>query len=268
MATKKATKISNLARLNKAKSSLKKINNDIIDSSFEVLKSAVKNGEKWQKLSSKLLKKGTPLKNKQVQMFLETAEAIKGQFESGADRLKDITGFDPKIVEDLKEKVAQNPLAQKAEKATMKIAKELTETFEDAKDKFEDIREEVKEKLEEVTTNVKGKIAKTPNKEKVATKNEDIDETFIAADVNVDKDNLKVIHKIGPKMEGILNKSGILTYAALAKMSLKKIEEVLLGASVNTKLYSLSDWKAQAKLAAKGDLEGVAQLIKEIKLKK
>ena len=268
MATKKAKTTNNMAKLNQAKATVKKVNNDIIDYSFDTLKTVMKNGEKWQKLGNKLVKKSEPLRKKQAKILAETTDALKTQLDSGAERLKTLVGYDPAMLEQLKETVAKNPLAQKAEKVAAKIKSDVTETLVDAKGKIDnakkkfenatkevkseltDAAEEVSEVVEKTTVKVKKTIEKTVKKEAVA------------------KSDLKVIHKIGPKMETILNENGINSYQDLAKMTLKNLETLLTKADVNTNLYNLSDWKAQAKLAAKGDLKGVEKLIKEVQERK
>ena len=76
------------------------------------------------------------------------------------------------------------------------------------------------------------------------------------------KNDLKVIKGIGPKLEETLNKVGLTAYEQLAKMTLKDMTAVLTQAGVNAKMYDLSGWKAQAKLAVKGDMEAVANWTK------
>ena len=306
MATKKAKKVS---KIEKAKIIVKKINNDLIDASFEAIETTVKTGEKWQKLTKKLIKKTEPLTKQQINMFAETAETIKGQLETGTERLKKLVGFNPEMFEQakdivtenplakkaerltnkLKKEVSENPLVKKAEKMTAKIKKEISETLEDitedVKDKVEDFVEDVQEKVEKAVkgdtktkkatkakakkattkkaatkvTAKKASVKKTPAKKvvvkkttakktpakKVAPKKVEVKRTNI-------KNDLKVIKGIGPKMETLLNTAGITSYEDLAKMTIKSINKVLTDAGiVNIKIYNTSDWKAQAKEAAK-----------------
>ena len=120
MATKK-TKTD--AKLGKAKAIVKKINNDLIDASFNAIETTVKTGEKWQKLTSKLIKKAEPLTQQQINMVVETAESIKGQLETGTERLKNLVGYDPKMVENAKKMVSEHPIVEKAEEVKEKIEK-------------------------------------------------------------------------------------------------------------------------------------------------
>jgi hypothetical protein len=130
--TKKAT------TKGKKPSVAKKVNTSLVNASIEAINTTVENGEKWQKLGSKLIKKSEKVRQQQINMVFDTAEAVKGQFISGTDRIKDLVGYDAElvekakdmatnnpvskkvigIVEDITEKVSENPMVQKAEKVT------------------------------------------------------------------------------------------------------------------------------------------------------
>jgi len=279
MATKKSKKVS---KIGKAKAIVKKINNDLIDASFNAIETTVKTGEKWQKLTSKLIKKAEPLTKQQINMVVETAENIKGQLESGTDRLKTLVGYDPKMLENAKKIVSEHPLVEKAEemkdkieqevsnnklvkkaeKMSSKLKKNISETIEDVKEKIEeyteDIIEDVKEKVEDVVTpkTKKKSTKKAATKKKPVTKKVEVVKTDV-------KDDLKVIKGIGPVLEKTLNGLGITAYNQLAKMTIKDVTSILSSAGVNTKIYDLSGWKAQAKLALKGDMEAVKNWTKK-----
>jgi len=275
MATKKSKKVNNIG---KAKAIVKKINNDLIDASFNAIETTVKTGEKWQKLTSKLIKKAEPLTKQQINMVVETAENIKSQLENGTSRLKTLVGYDPKMLEDAKKmisehalvekaeemkdkiekEVSNNKLVKKAEKMSSKLKKNITETIEDVKERIEDYTEDVKEKVEEVTASKKSKKSTpkaTASKKKTAPKKV-VAKKVVVAKTDV-KDDLKVIKGIGPVLEKSLNDLGITAYEQLAKMTIKDVTSVLASAGINTKIYDLSGWKAQAKLALKGDMEAV-----------
>jgi len=280
MATKTAKKVN---KLEKAKKIVKKINSDLIDASFGAIETTVKTGEKWQKLTSKLIKKAEPLTKQQVNMFVETAETIKGQLENSTDRLKNLVGYDPemfdqakkmvsenpltqkaeKMTAKLKKEVSDNPLVKKAEKMTEKIKKEITETIEDitedVKDKVEDITEDVKEKFEDVLKGKKKAPAKKSKVKKAVAKKPVAKKTIVKKPVvkkpvvkkTTVKNDLKVIKGIGPKMETLLNENGITSFVDLSKITVKKLEAILTNAGMNTKMYNISDWKTQAKLEIK-----------------
>jgi len=276
MATRKTKKVN---KIGKAKAIVKKINNDLIDASFNAIETTVKTGEKWQKLTSKLIKKAEPLTKQQINMVVETAENIKGQLENGTSRLKTLVGYDPKMLENAKKmisehalvekaeemkdkiekEVSNNKLVKKAEKMSSKLKKNITETIEDVKERIEDYTEDVKEKVEDVTgkkTSVKKTATKKKTTAKKTTAKKVIVKKVVIEKTDV-KDDLKVIKGIGPVLETSLNDLGITAYEQLAKMTIKDITSVLAGAGINTKIYDLSGWKAQAKLALKGDLEAV-----------
>ena len=258
--TAKKSKKSN--KLENAKAIVKKINNDLIDASFNAIETTVKTGEKWQKLTSKLIKKAEPLSKNQINMVVDTAETIKGQLEQSTDRLKNLVGYDPKMIEQakrmvtghplaqkaeetaekIKKEVSKNPLVKKAEKMADKLKKELNETIEDVKDKVEDVAEDVKDKVEDVVEDVQEKVEKVAKE----AKKKDVVTKVVTKKVVVVKNDLKVIKGIGPKMEKALNKADITSYNHIAKASLKKLEKAIDDAGMNAKMYNVSEWKEQA----------------------
>jgi predicted flap endonuclease-1-like 5' DNA nuclease len=275
MATKKSKKVN---KLGKAKAIVKKINNDLIDASFNAIETTIKTGEKWQKLTAKLVKKAEPLTKQQINMFVETAESIKGQLETSTERLKTLVGYDPKMVENAKKIVTEHPLVEKAEemkdkiekevsnnklvkkaeKMSAKLKKNISETIEDVKEKIEDYTEDVKGKVEEVTGTKSKKAPAKKTSAKKATKKVVKKEVVVEEKIQVAKtdviNDLKVIKGIGPVLEKSLNDLNITAYDQIAKMTIKDMTKLLNDAGINAKIYDLSGWKAEAKLALKGDL--------------
>jgi predicted flap endonuclease-1-like 5' DNA nuclease len=281
MATKKSKKEN---KLGKAKAIVKRINNDLIDASFNAIETTVKTGEKWQKLTAKLIKKTEPLTKQQINMVVETAESIKGQLENSTVRLKTLVGYDPKMVENVKKMVTEHPLVekaevmkdkiekevsnnklvQKAEKMSTKLKKNISETIESVKGKIEGYTEEiiddVKEKVGVVsdkktkkTTAKKTTAKKAAPKKKAVAKKEEVIEKIIVEKTDTTND-LKVIKGIGPVLEKSLNELNITAYDQIAKMTIKDLTNLLNDAGINAKIYDLSGWKAQAELALKGAL--------------
>jgi predicted flap endonuclease-1-like 5' DNA nuclease len=76
-------------------------------------------------------------------------------------------------------------------------------------------------------------------------------------------DDLTIIEGIGPKVAKLLAGTDITTFAALAEADLVKLREVLDGAGY--KYMEPAGWVEQAKLAAKGDTEGLQKLQGELK---
>ena len=273
MATKKTKKDD---KLGKAKAIVKKINSDLIDASFNAIETTVKTGEKWQKLTAKLVKKAEPLTKQQINMVVETAESIKGQLETSTERLKNLVGYDAQVLENAKKKVAEHPLVEKAEEMKDKFEKEvannkyvkkaeklsetlkknLSETIEDVKGKIETYTEEALNTVNEKLDDIKPATTKKTTKKKVVKKEVAVEEKIVVEKV-YQKDDLKVIKGIGPVLEKSLNELNVTAYSQIAKMTIKNMTKLLNDAGINAKIYDLSGWKAQAKLALKGDMEAV-----------
>lgn len=279
MATKKTKKDD---KLGKAKAIVKKINSDLIDASFNAIETTVKTGEKWQKLTAKLVKKAEPLTKQQINMVVETAESIKGQLETSTERLKNLVGYDAQVLENAKKKVAEHPLVEKAEEMKDKFEKEvannkyvkkaekmsetlrknLSETIEDVKGKIETYTEEALNTVNEKLDDIKPATTKKPTKKKVVKKEVAVEEKIVVEKVD-QKDDLKVIKGIGPVLEKSLNELNVTAYSQIAKMTIKNMTKLLNDAGINAKIYDLSGWKAQAKLALKGDMEAVKNWTKK-----
>jgi predicted flap endonuclease-1-like 5' DNA nuclease len=176
-----------------------KVNTSVVNASMEVINATVDNGAKWQKLASKLIKKSEKVRQEQINMVFDTAEAVKGQFISGTDRIKNLVGYDAElvekakdmatnnpvskkvmgIVEEITEKVSENAMVQKAEKVTedMKskgmakfnelkgdVLKQASKIVNKAEKKFEEAREELQKEAKKATK----KAAKTDPKKTTA----------------------------------------------------------------------------------------------------
>lgn len=271
-----ATKKSKEEKLGKAKAIVKKINNDLIDASFNTIENTVKTGEKWQKLTAKLIKKTEPLTKQQIDMVVETAEAIKHQLENSTERLKNLVGYDPEMLEKAKKKMAENPLVKKseemknkiekevsknklvkkAEKMSDKLKKNITDTIEEVKERVEDYAEGALDNLNDKIDKSAPKKAKKTTSKKTVTKKKVLVKKVEIVQTDVTND-LKIIKGIGPVLEQSLNDLGITAYEQIAKMTIKDLTQLLNDAGINAKIYDLSGWKAQAKLALKGDMEAV-----------
>jgi len=275
MASKKSNKIN---KIGKAKAIFKKLNNDLIDASFSAIETTVRTGEKWQKLTTKLVKKTEPLTKKQISMVVETAESIKGQLEQSTARLKTLVGYDPKMMknakkmvitnplmekaEELKEKfekeVSKNKLVKKAEKMSAKLKKNISSTIDEAKEKIEDYTESA---MDSISEKMESKIPKKKKKNKAVKEEEVVKEEKVLTNIQVTKtgviDNLKVIKGIGPVLEKSLNDLNITAYDQIAKMTITDLTDLLNNAGINAQIYDLYGWKAQAELALTGDMEAV-----------
>ena len=79
------------------------------------------------------------------------------------------------------------------------------------------------------------------------------------------KDDLTRIEGIGKKIEALLRKSDIITYKQLSKTSIKKLKEILDAAGNKFSIHDPATWPKQAKLAATGNWDELADLQKELK---
>lgn len=78
-------------------------------------------------------------------------------------------------------------------------------------------------------------------------------------------DDLKKIEGIGPKIAGLLNAEGIITFADLSKAPIKQLRKVLDNAGSRFRMHDPKTWSAQAKLAAKGDWDKLKKWQGELK---
>jgi hypothetical protein len=76
-------------------------------------------------------------------------------------------------------------------------------------------------------------------------------------------DDLTTLEGIGPKVAKVLNGAGIASYADLAGADAAKVQEALNAAGMQ--YMNPEGWIAQAKLAAAGDMDGLAKLQDELK---
>ena len=76
-------------------------------------------------------------------------------------------------------------------------------------------------------------------------------------------DDLTSLEGIGPKVSKILNAAGIHSFNDLAKAKADDVDKVLVEAGLH--MMDSEGWIEQAKLAAKGDTEGLKKLQDELK---
>jgi len=76
-------------------------------------------------------------------------------------------------------------------------------------------------------------------------------------------DDLTSLEGIGPKVSKVLNAAGIHSFMDLAKAKVEDVQKVLDGAGLQ--MMNPKGWIEQAKLATKGDTEGLMKLQEELK---
>jgi len=126
---------------------------------------------------------------------------------------------------------------QKPKKAKKKVEKEVTETAEVAKN--------VKEKVEDRVVEDAEIIEETTIDDTKEDSTEEKSEEQGA-------DDLTKVEGIGPKINELLQNSGINTFAKLAIVDVEKVREILAEAGGSFKSHDPETWPAQAKLAADG----------------
>ena len=82
--------------------------------------------------------------------------------------------------------------------------------------------------------------------------------------LKTNKDNLRKIEGIGPKIEKLLNEENVLTFVQLAKAKITFLRKILENAGSRFKMHDPSTWAEQAKLAAKGNWTALEKLQDEL----
>ena len=191
--TKKVAKKAT-SKVNNNTNVVKKINKELVNASIATINTVVDNGAKWQKLASKLIKKSEKVREQQINMIFDTAEAVKGQFITGTDKMKDLVGYDATmvdkakdmainnpvsrkvvgIVEDITETISENPMVKKAEKATEDIKSMGMAKFNDIKGDVLEQASKIINKgeaiIEEAKSTPKAKVAKKVTTKKTVAK--------------------------------------------------------------------------------------------------
>lgn len=81
--------------------------------------------------------------------------------------------------------------------------------------------------------------------------------------IQIQPDDLVTLEGIGPKVAKVLNDSGIHSFADLAKANANDIQKILDTAGLQ--MMNPEGWIEQAKLAAKGNMDGLRKLQDELK---
>ena len=77
----------------------------------------------------------------------------------------------------------------------------------------------------------------------------------VAAHEVPEHDDLKVIEGIGPKIEELLNKEGIMTFRQLSETSYERLSDILRAAGKRYQMHDPGSWPRQGELAADGKWE-------------
>lgn len=81
--------------------------------------------------------------------------------------------------------------------------------------------------------------------------------------IPIQPDDLTLLEGVGPKVAKVLNEAGIHSFADLAKANPADVQQALDAAGLQ--MLNPEGWIEQAKLAAKGDMDGLKKLQDELK---
>ena len=134
---------------------------------------------------------------------------------------------------------------EKWQKLMYKAMKQGTVLFEKQQDLTLTTLEELKAQYVTGNKRFKKLIGMDRPKAKKAVKTK---KKVVATQVEIIKDNLKVIDGIGPKIETLLNDAGITSFEQLAKADIVELKMILEDANLSFKFYNPTAWKKQAKM--------------------
>ena len=213
MATKKDnTKV--LQQIDQLKARAKSVNDSAIEATDNLVDLSLKAGKQWQTLLAKTLKSGAELLRQQQALVFDALEALKAQYQSGAKRVQQLVNIELPI------QPLETPLIAK-----IKARKEAaTET----------LRKASKRKAKVST------VSRPNAKNKAAAKSDKV------------TNDLRIIEGIGPKIEALFIEAGIQSFEQLANADLKTLRSILEQAGPRYRSHDPSNWRQQAKLAAKG----------------
>lgn len=109
----------------------------------------------------------------------------------------------------------------------------------------------------------KATTKRTPTAKTTATRSKATAKTSAKKATN--KDDLKKIEGIGPKIASLLNAKGIHTFEDLSKAKEAQLQAVLDEAGSRFRMHKPGTWTQQAKLAAQGKWDKLKQLQQELK---
>ncbi|MBL0182850.1 MAG: glycoside hydrolase family 13 [Chitinophagaceae bacterium] len=109
------------------------------------------------------------------------------------------------------------------------------------------------------------RVPETIQNSKVKTVKAAKPKTAAKVKAEIVKDDLTKVEGIGKKIETLLNKSGISSYKQLSGSTAKKLKQILEDAGSKFSMHNPGTWPKQAKLAAKGKWDELAELQQELK---
>jgi len=183
--------INTKSKIEKAKS----INTALVNATTAAISITVENGEKWQKLTKKLVKKSEPIRRKQMDMVFDTATAVKDHVNTGKEKMLELVDYDPEVAnrilgyatdnpvskkvmevtDSIKEMVAENPVVKQMDKATENIRTMGAAKLDTIKEDVLEQAQNILNKGEEIVEDALGsKKAEKEIKTKVATEKKSV----------------------------------------------------------------------------------------------
>ena len=195
----------------------------------------------------------TEVVERAVEEVAEAVEAAPEVVEEATEEVAEAVEAAAEVVEEATEEVAEavEAAAEVVEEATEEVA----EAVEAAAEVVEEATEEVAEAVEaaaEVVEEATEEIAEAVEETKEAVKTSKSEKITLPSGKKVKMDDLKVVEGIGPKIEGLLNEAGIVTWNDLATAATEKIQQVLDDAGPRYKMHNPATWAKQAQLAVDG----------------
>lgn len=234
---------------------VKEANQDFFKVSNEIVEDTIATGEQWQHVFGDALKTGTHALNTQQKLALKAVAGMREQYMEGSQRFMQLIGID---AEELTNKVKES-----ADEAKARVNKATSVAKTRANKMIEKTTTEARQAVARANaaTDNKGKMSSKINKmeksmkaevaEVVAETNEVVEKVAKAVKPTVQRDNLKLINRVGPKMEEVLNKYGVQTFADLANVNAKVLSNQLEMESARYAGYDVEEWKKEAKKLAK-----------------
>ncbi len=297
MATKKAKYNTIEKSFETVKQTAANLNQGAIETADSFVEETLATGAQWQKIFAKVLKKGTQMFGTQQEFTLDTLESLKGQYNVGTVRFKQLLDLDKpgrrvsKKNAKAKAKTTATTVDSIMEAASKRATATKRKVTKTANDVAKKVRASVKKNTAKATKPVVKKAKATAKKRTVkavkpavkkvtktvakkavkaskpvakkATKTV-ARKVMSKAKTTVKNHDLKMIEGVGPKIAQILNTAGIKTFDQLAKTNVKALREILAAAGPRYKMHNPTTWKKQAALAAKGKWEDLTKLQGEL----
>ena len=171
-----------MATKTKSENTTKSFNESLVNATTATISVTIENGEKWQKLTKKLIKKSEPIRRKQMDMVFETATAVKAQVNTGKEKMMDLVGYEQaleyaksnpvskkviEVTDTIKTKVNENPVVKQVGNTAETIKTKGTAKLNDIKD---DVLEQAQKILDKGGEIVEGKLGTKKADKKPAAK--------------------------------------------------------------------------------------------------